>query len=452
MIATVDSNITTQTERGKNALSMRTYLLAIIGLCAASVASAQAGDFAISGATVFTGNGQRIENATVVVKNGKIDSVSSNAAPAGLTVIDAKGKTLYPGFIDAYSTRLTKTAPDPKVEGKPDLNVTAPPYMWIGNRKGVFSDFGAADNLEFEKDQSAWENGITTALLVPNKGCIRGTSAVVNLLPSTEKSRVLDNAYGYGLSFRNGSGEGYPSNILGVVALLRQVLADAKSLAEGSELAKPNEKPTWLKSLQDLQPLVTGKKPGIFEVNMDREIDRSIQIGQEFGFPIIVAGGRDAYKMTATLKSKNIPVLYALDNLIEPSVEADKATVPIADQTPLEYKKERHDRWEEQMGGLVSLSKSGVRFAFSSGGTIGSYLENVRKFVKYGLGKDAALKAMSADAAEILGVKDQMGTIEVGKQANLVLMSGEFTEDTSKVERVWVTGKPVLEPKKEVSK
>lgn len=431
---------------------MRTYLLAIIALGAVSSAPAQAGDFAISGATVYTGK-EKVDNATVVVKGGKIDSIASGvAAPSGLTVIDAKGKILYPGFIDAYSTRLTKTAPEPKSDGKPDLNTSAPPTMWIGNRKGIFSDFGVADNLEFEKDQGAWENGVTTSLLVPNKGCVRGSGAIVNLLPSTEKSRVVNGLFGFGLSYRNGAGDGYPSNILGVIALMRQVLADAKSLAEGAELAKPSEKPYWLKSLQDLKPLVMGSQPGIFEVNMDREIDRSLKMGQEFGFPIMIAGGRDAYKMTDQLKAKNVPVLYTVDTLIEPSVEPDKATVPIADQTPLEYKQERHDRWVEQMNGLVAMSKSGVRFAFSSGSSITAYLENIRKFVKFGLDKDVALQAMTANAADILGVRDQMGTIEPGKQANLVLMSGEFSQDSSKVERVWVTGKPVLEPKKEAGK
>ena len=430
---------------------MRTYLLAVIA-CVTSVASAQAGDFAISGAKVFVGDGRVIESATIVVKEGKIDSVGTEAPPTGLTVIDGKGKVLYPGFFDAYSTRLTKSAPDPKTEGKPDLNSSAPPYMWIGNRKGIYSDFGAADNLDFEKDTSAWENGITTALLVPNKGSIRGSAAVVNLLPSTEKSRVLDNLFGFGLSYRNGGGEGYPSNILGVIALMRQVLADAKSLAEGSELTKPNEKPYWLKSLQDLKPLVTGQKPGIFEVNMDREIDRSMKMATEFGFSPIVAGGRDAYKLTQTLAEAKIPVLYAVDNLTEPSIEPDKASVAPADQTPLDYKKERHTRWEEQMGGVSVMAKGGVKFAFSAGGSISQYLENIRKYVKYGLDKDVALKAMTSSAAEILGVSQQLGTVEAGKMANLVLMSKEFTEGDSKVERVWVAGKPVLEPKKEASK
>ena len=431
---------------------MRSYLLAFASLLTTQLALAQSGDFAITGAKVVVGDGQVLEGTTVVVKNGKIESLTVTPAPAGMTIVDAKGKVLYPGFIDAYSTRLTKSAPDPKMEGKPDQNTSAPPYMWVGNRKGIYSDFGAAENLDFEKDSGSYENGITTVLLAPSKGCIRGSCAVVNLLPSTDKTRVLNSQFGFGLGFRNGSGDGYPSNILGVLALMRQVLADAKSLADGVVLTKETTKPFWMKSLEDLSPLVTGKRPGIFEASIDRELERSIRIGAEFGFPVIIAGGRDAYKLTSQLTSNNISVLYSVDSLIEPSVEADKPTVAPADQTPIEYKKERHDKWEEQMTGASSMAKSGVRFAFSSGTTPGAFLDNVRNIIKFGFDKESALKAMTVNAAEILGLKDQLGTIEMGKQANLVLMSGDFADKDSKVERVWITGKAVLEPAKEVKK
>lgn len=426
---------------------MRTYVCFALAFGFATLAAAQSGDFAITGAKVFTGNGQMLDGATVVVKGGKIESVSSAPAPAGLSIVDAKGKFLYPGFIDAYSTRNQKSAPEATQDGKPDLNTSAPPYMWIGNRKGVYSEFGAAENLDFDKDTSAWESGITTSLFVPSKGCIRGAGAIVNLLPSTEKTRVIQPTFGFGLSYRNGAGDGYPSNILGVIALLRQVLSDAKSLSDGAELSKPGDKAPWLKSLQVLSPLVTGKKPGIFEVNMDREIDRSFKIANEFGISTVIAGGRDAYKLIPLIKEKNAPVVYAVDNLTEPSVEPDKASTPPADVTPLEFKKERHAKWEEQMTGPGLLAKGGVRMAFSAGTSVSQYLDNVRKFMKFGLSKDDALKAMTVNAAEMLGVSDQIGSIEPGKQANLVLMTGDFAETSSKVERVWITGKAVFEPK-----
>lgn len=432
---------------------MRNYLFALVVVGASSNAFAQSGDFAISGAKVFVGDGHVLQNATVVVKGGKIESVSTNPAPPNITIIDGKGKVLYPGFIDAYSTRLTKTPSDTRpTDGKPDTNTSAPPFMWIGNRKGIYSDFSVADNLDFEKDNNSYDAGITTAFLAPSRGSIRGACSLINLLPANDPNRFLKKSAGFGLSYRNGSGDGYPSNILGVVALMRQVLADAKSLSEGVELSTSKDKPFWMKSLEDLKPLVTGQQPGVIEVNLDREIDRSIKLGDEFGFQVMLAGGRDAYKMSSLLVSRKIPVLLSVDNLVEPSVEPDKATVPAADVVPVEIKKERHDRWEEQMGCASVLAKSGVQFAFSSGGSPSLYLENIRKLLNFGIDKDTALKAMTINAAEIMGVKDQVGSIEAGKQANLVLMSDEFTNASSKVNYVWITGKVVLEPKKEGGK
>lgn len=432
---------------------MRTYSLALLALGLASAAHAQSADFAITGAKVYIGDGKVLDSATVVVKNGKIDSVSTDAAPAGLTAIDGKGKVLYPGFIDAYSTRLTKTPPNPSTDGKPDIGVEAPPYMWIGNHKGIYSDFPSAPNLDFDKDTSAWDSGITAALVIPRQGSIRGAGAVINILPAADKdARVLDDSFGFGMSYRNGGGEGYPSNILGVIALMRQTLADAKSLAEGANLAKPDDKAPWKKALEDLKPLVTGQKPAVFELNMDREIARTFHIADEFGFKFMVAGGRDAYKMIPDLKARQIPVLYTIDNLIEPSVEPDKADTDPADVTPIEYKKERHDRWEEQINGIADIAKSGLPFAFGTSSAPAQYLESIRGFIKHGLDKDLALKAMTINPATILGVQSKLGTIETGKLASLVLMSGEFTDEKSKVERVWVAGKPVVEPKKEGGK
>jgi imidazolonepropionase-like amidohydrolase len=233
---------------------------------------------------------------------------------------------------------------------------------------------------------------------------------------------------------------------------MRQVLADAKSLADGVELNKEKSKPYWMKSLEDLKPLVTGTRPGIFEANIDREIERSLRFGSEFGFPVIIAGGRDAYKMASQLSTSKVSVLYAVDSLIEPSIEPDKSTVEIADQTPMEFKKERHDKWAEQMTAASGMAKRGVKFALSSGSTPGAFLQNVRTLITFGLDHDAALRAMTTDAADILGVRDQLGSIEIGKQANLVLMSGDYAAKDTKVERVWVTGKIVLEPTKEVKK
>lgn len=410
-----------------------------------TVGLAQSSSFVIANVTVKVGDGRTIDNAFVAVADGKITNVSTSPISGGVQ-IDGKGKFLYPGFIDAYSTRLTKAPNEPKVDGKPDTGTFAPPFMWAGNRKGITSDSPAASLLDFEKDSSSYENGITTALLMPSRGSVRGSAALVNLLPSSAKERVVNAEVGFGLSFRGGgASEGYPTNILGVVALLRQTLADAKSLAEGAEIDAPKEA---MKSLTELAPLAKGKKPAIFDVSLDREIERSARISGEFGFPFMVAGGRDAYKVIDLLKATKAPVLLAIDYSSEPKITPDADSVPLADRQPLEYKMERLTRWKEQIAGPAALLNAGISVAFTSGSGPSDYLANVRQLIKNGVSPENALKAMTVTPAKLFGVETTLGSVETGKQANLVLMSAPFESDVSKVEGVWVVGTAVIDPAK----
>jgi imidazolonepropionase-like amidohydrolase len=421
-------------------------LFPVLFCIAPAVVVAQSTTTVITEVTVKVGDGKTLENQAVLIADGKILAVGTLLDFSGNpTKVSGKGKFLYPGFIDAYSTRLQKSAPEPKQEGRPETNTTAPPYMWAGNRKGIYSDHSTASLLDFEKDSSSFENGITSAFLVPNKGSIRGAGAVVNLLPSSAKDRVLNPDGAFGLSYRGGAGEGYPSNILGVIALMRQVLADAKSTAEGVDVGAPKDN---LKAITDLGPLLTGKRSGVFEVNFDREIERSSRIASEFNFPFMIAGGRDAYKTIPLLTKAKAPVLLMVDYNDAPSVEPDKETVAPADRTPVEYKQERLARWKEQISAPTKLFQAGIPVAFSSGTSPGDFLKNVRVLIKNGLPVDDALKAMTINPAKIFGLDSQLGTVEVGKMANLVLMSGPMENETSKVEGLWIAGTPIVDPTK----
>ncbi len=421
-------------------------LFPVLFCIAPIMVAAQSATTVITEVTVKVGDGRSLENQTVLVADGKILAVGNLLDFSGNpTKVSGKGKFLYPGFIDAYSTRLQKSAPEPKQEGRPDTNTAARPFMWAGNRKGIYSDFATAGLLDFEKDSNSFENGITTTFLAPSKGSIRGAGAVVNLLPATAKDRVILPEGPFGLSYRSGSGDGYPSNILGVIALMRQVLADAKSTAEGVDVGSPKDN---LKALTDLGPLLTGKRAGVFEVNLDREIERSSRIAAEFGFKYMVAGGRDAYKTIPLLTKAKAPVLLMVDYNDEPSVEPDKDTVAPADRTPIEYKHERRERWKEQITAPAKLFQAGIPVAFSSGTSPSDYLKNVRVLIKNGLPVDDALKAMTINPAKIFGLDSQLGTVEVGKMANLVLMSGPMEAESSKVEGLWIAGTPIVDPTK----
>lgn len=410
------------------------------------------GDVAIVGAKIELGNGRTIPKGTVVVRDGKIAAVSPGVlAPEGAKVVRADGMVLYPGFIDGFTTRGVKSAPTPSEDGRPDTVNTAPPTMWIANRKGITAEFKASANLDLDRDETAYKAGITTALVSPSRGFFRGTAAVVDVLPPSVEGRVLVPEFGMGASFRGGGGQGYPGNILGFIALMRQTLFDARALAQGAALDPDpgsEKKPSWMASLEALIPLVEGRIPAVFDAGLEREILRAIRLGDEFGFEPVVTGGRDAYLVADVLAQRGIPVILNPSLTVEPNLDPPGKEVPLADQTPMEFRKERYEKWVEQSRCAEGLVKAGVALAFSSDGdALSDFLGNVRNLVKRGLPRASALKALTLGAAEILGIADRSGSIEVGKRANLVLMNGDFEGEKSVVRAVWIDGRSMYEAK-----
>lgn len=403
-------------------------------------------EISIVGARIELGDGAVIEKGVVTIKGGLIISITSgDSAPSGTTVYKADGLTLYPGFIDGFTPEGLKTQPAWTDDNKPNTTTTAPPTMWIANRKGISPEWGAADNLDFKPSESLYKAGITTALIAPNRGSIRGAGAIVDSLAG--ENRVINPNVGLSMSFKAGSGAGYPGNILGLIALMRQTLADAVSLSNGAELVPPTDKkPAWMLSLEALKPVVTGKSPVLFEANTERELGRAFRLSDEFGFKLIFVGGREAYKIAPQLAETRTPVIFNVDIGDEPALTGSNTDT---NPTPEAIRKERNDKWQEQSHCFEQLVKAGVPVAFGSLGYTSDYLKNVRKLIKRGLDRNVALKAMTVGPATLFGLQGNLGTISVGKKANLVLMSGDFADDKSEVTRVWVDGRPVFEKKSE---
>ncbi len=399
-------------------------------------------DVAITGAKIEVGDGKIIAAGAVLIHEGKITAVGENVAiPPDAVVIDAKGKVLYPGFIDAYSTRGLKLPDAPASGTAPDSRTTAPPSMWHGNRKGIRDDILASKCLDI-KDQleSNYAQGITTALLTSGSGTIRGIAAVVDytdsgtvLLPAAAGEIAIR-----GGGFRGGGGvgpnadSGYPGSLLGIVALARQTLIDAQQYADDPG-AKKDE------GLDNLKPLVTKQIPALFSADTELEIVRCGHIADEFGFKSLYGGAHDAYKQIDMLRARGAAVLVAIDPGAEPPLKPAEGN-----DTPEEVLAERHQNWVERSQNVKKLIDANIPVAFSSfGGNLGDYLKNVRKAISGGVNRDVALRCMTSSAASILGVGEKVGTIEIGKQANLVIMSGDFADEKSNVETVFVEGKKV---------
>jgi imidazolonepropionase-like amidohydrolase len=423
--------------------------LAVLAMTGSSTASAQAappGAFAIVGAMIEIGDGRKHTVGTVVVRNGKIDEVKEGVdAPVGMPLIDGKGKVLYPGFIDGYSTRGLKTPPAQSLPARPDTETTAPSSLWEGHRKGITPEWKASDNLEFVPTAATYRQGLTAGMVSPSRGAMRGSALVMDYLDAEAKERVLKPAAASAFSFRTGSGQGYPTNLLGTISLTRQILLDAKSYGEGVFEGGQKEPPAWHLALKALQPVITGSLPVAWEANMAREVERAVDLAKEFGLKLWIVGGRESGVHAAKLAELKIPVILGADPGSEPSLEAQPATTPPADLQPQEFRNERHARWLASAKSDQALADAGVLFCFSSDSGLGSMLDAVRARIGRGLDREAALKALSYNPSLILGLPDA-GLIAAGKKASMVLMTGPFENKESVVERVWVAGRPTLSP------
>jgi imidazolonepropionase-like amidohydrolase len=412
--------------------------------------------YAIKGGTVVTVTGATIQKGTVIIRNGLIEAVGADIPiPGDARVIDATGMTVYPGLIDAYTNiGLGATATAPAQGGRgggapaapavlaPAIAAATTPAQPTPTPAGQSPELMASDQLKitaetFDQQRSA---GITTALVAPREGIYQGQSALINLGGEAPEKLIIKNSASLNVSFGTGRGfgGGYPSSLMGVFAFLRQSLLDAQHYKTAWEHYNRNkrgmQRPETDKSLAALQPVITGAMPVAFTANSEREIKRAIGLGEEFGLKFMIAGGLQSYQVADLLKQKNVTVLLSLNYPQRPANLEDPESEPL---------RVLRDRAAAPTS-AAALSKAGVRFAFQSGylSKPSDYMANAAKAIEAGLPKDEAIKAMTIYPAEIFGVAEQLGSIEKGKIANIVVTSGDLFDRRSQVKHVFVDGKP----------
>jgi hypothetical protein len=218
------------------------------------------------------------------------------------------------------------------------------------------------------------------------------------------------------------------------------MMLDAHRYRDSLEIYERNprgmRRPDTDRSLAALIPVVEGRMPVVMLANSEREINRALDLANEFKLKLIIAGGLEADRVVDRLAKQNVPVLLSL-NLPRRTTTA----MPEADPEPLRVLRERVAA--QQTAG--KLAKAGVRFGFQSGSMANSseLLANANKTIENGLQPLDALRAFTIWPAEILGVKDQLGSIEVGKIANLTVTRGDLFDRNSRIAQVFIDGRPV---------
>jgi len=194
------------------------------------------------------------------------------------------------------------------------------------------------------------------------------------------------------------------------------------------------ERPAYDKKLAALQPAIRGEMPVMFIANSEGDIRRSLIVADEFKLKPIIAGALYGYRMVDVLKGRNVPVILSVDYPKRP------ADLPEDEDESLRVLRAR----AETPKGAAKLAQAGIKFAFTSG-TLrpADFIANVQRAVESGLSKDEALRALTVNAAEILGASEQLGSIEVGKIANIIVTSGDLLAKDGKLRYVFIDGNEV---------
>jgi len=287
--------------------------------------------------------------------------------------------------------------------------------------------------------QSSRNVGITTALTLPRTGIWMGQSALINLAGDTPQQMIVRSPVAMHVGFTPLRGT-YPGSLMGVFAALRQMMLDAQRYRESIQIYERNprgmRRPDTDRSLAALLPVLDGRMPVVMLADSEREISRALDLATEFKLRLIIAGGREADRVAERLAKQNVPVLLSL-NLPRRTT----AAIPEADPEPMRVLRERVEA--QQTAG--KLAKAGVRFAFQSGSltNISDLMVNAQRVIENGLPAADAVRAFTIWPAQILGVENQLGSIETGKIANLTVTRGDLFARDTRVAHVFIDGRPV---------
>lgn len=390
--------------------------------------------YAIRDARVVTQAGTVLPKATVVVRDGLIAAVGPDAAvPADALVIEGKGLTVYPGFIDAATTRGYDPALRRALGGPPaPEDLAADPLVATkpDHRKGLTPEFAVQTAFKLEEESAApWRKiGFTAQLVAPEGGYFSGTSALVSLSGAVPRDATLRAPVALHARFGRVAGNEYPVSLMGVLAHARQTVLDAGWLkrrwAAYEARGKTGKRPASDPCLEALAPALDGKQPVAFEADTADEINRALDFAAEFKLKPVIVGGRRAWKVADRLAKERVPVVLRIDFVAAPERESE---------LPVRVREDQERIRQQDIGCAAALHKAGVPFAFTTQGvTPVRFQQNLRKTIAAGLPSDAALAALTGTAADILGVSSQVGRIEKGRPAHLLVCDGNFDSASTK--------------------
>lgn len=390
--------------------------------------------YVIRNARIVTVSGAEIENGTLVIRNGKIESVGAgpSVAAAGAQEIDARGLTVYPGMIDAATSI-----------GLVEIGSGAPGTVDIAEVGEMNPNAQAivAVNPHTAHVNVTRVNGITSVVTLPTGGIISGQAAIINLDGTTPLEMAVKPSAALVINFPRVSTTSVDALFNPVQGNLteamtardRQLEQLRKMLREADAYGKAQDayardktlpRPATNIMLASLLPFVRNERPILIRADRETEIRAAIRFAEEMRLarPIIL-GGNEASKVASLLKEKNVPVILT---------------------GVLDLPRREDDYYDTLYENAAKLQQAGVRFCISTGNTGANVRDlpfHAGMAASFGLPRSEALKAVTLYPAQIMNVADLMGSIEAGKMANLVITDGDLLDARTHVRYLFINGR-----------
>jgi imidazolonepropionase-like amidohydrolase len=373
---------------------------------------------AITGGTIYPVSGPKIENGTLILSDGKVTAVGAGAeVPPGATRVDAKGGWITPGLIHGGSTLGLKLF---AIGAQPETQEDTA----TGDVKAAFNVAEGLDPASIAIPVARLE-GVTSSISKPAVGLIPGQAVLIDLAGDRIEDMVAKSPVAMMADLGQESKEAGGGSRARALQRLRRILRDALEYEKRRDDFRRAQMQPLAASAEDLEallPVLKGKLPLFVIANRRSDLANALRLAGEFGLQIVIWGGAEGWQMSGELARADVPVV------LEPLTD-----VP------------RFDALNARLDNATLLWKAGVKVAVAQQDA--AHFRDLRQAagneVRNGMSWDAALRSVTLSTAEVAGVADRYGSLDVGKVANVVVWSGDPLEFSSKVERLFIRGKEI---------